>query len=60
MIHFKESQRVGPDLVNEQWFKYLFEFLSHTDIMTIFLVSTSGIMAIRKFQVKWSYRNLKS
>ena len=60
MIHFKESQRVGPDLVNEQWFKNLFEFLSHTDIMTIFLVSTSGIMAIRKFQVKWSYRNLKS
>ena len=51
---------VRPDLANEQWLNNLFEFLSHTDIMTIFLVSTSGIMAIIKFQGKWSYRNLKS
>ena len=51
---------VRPDLANEQRLNNLFEFLSHTDIMTIFLVSTSGIMAIIKFQVKWSYRNLKS
>ena len=33
---------------------------SHTDIMTIFLVSTSGVLALIKFQVQWSYRNLMS
>ena len=55
------SHIVRPNIANEQqWFKNLFEYLSHTDIMTIFLVSTSGLLALIIFQGKWSYRNLKS
>ena len=55
------SHIVRPNIANEQqWFKNLFEYLSHTDIMTIFLVSTRGLLALIIFQGKWSYRNLKS
>lgn len=56
--------RLSYNVLYHTWYlkclKNLFEFISHTDIMTIFLVTTRILITLLCFLLKWSCSNFLS